>query len=284
MIMPDLLKKGDTVAVTTASGPCDPVRLEKGVKVLENMGLNVQVMPSCYARHGTYLAGTDQLRLQDLHTVFADSAIKGIFMARGGYGAARLLPYLDYKMIAQNAKIFVGFSDVTALHIVLNQICSMVTFHGPMVASCLPDACEVTMESLRSHVFCRGELRSPVTLPKPKQGEYSLSPLNASLTGGNLTVIASTIGTPWEIDTRGRILFLEEIGEEPYRVDRLLLQLKLAGKFKDCEGIALGSFYPETLETLKLAIDELVLTEGKPVVWDLQSGHTMPNHTLVFGA
>jgi len=282
--MPYLLNKGDMVAVTAASGSCDPVRLAKGVKVLEDMGLRVRVMPSCHAQHGTYLAGTDELRLRDLHAAFADCEIKGIFMARGGYGAARLLPYLDYKMIYNNPKVFVGFSDVTALHIVLNQVCKMVTFHGPMVASCLPDACEATLESLKKHVF-EGNRRPQVSLADfdLRRGDLWSPALDAPFAGGNLTVVASTIGTPWEINTRGRILFLEEIQEEPYRVDRLLLQLKLAGKFRDAEGIAFGSFHPETLETLQIAINELVLTEGKPVVWGLQSGHPMPNLTLPFG-
>ena len=267
MTIPTLLKKGDTVAVTAASGPCDPIRLQKGVEILQDMGLHVKVMPSCHAKHGTYLAGEDALRLQDLHTAFADADIKGIFMARGGYGSARLLPYLNYEMIRCNPKVFVGFSDVTALHIALNQICKMVTFHGPMVASCLPNACRATLESLKNAVM-NGITHNAHDTP---------------LIGGNLSVIASTIGTPWEINTQGRTLFLEEIQEEPYRVDRLLLQLKLAGKFRDAVGIAFGSFHPETLETLEIAVNELVLAERKPVVWGLQSGHTMPNFTLRMG-
>ena len=263
LIIPDLLKTGDTVAVTATSGPCDPQKLAKGVKVLEAMGLNVKVMPSCYARHGTYLAGTDKMRLDDLHAAFANRNVKGIFAARGGYGAARLLPHLDYEMIRKNAKVFVGFSDVTALHIAFNQICKMVTFHGPMVASCLGEADGETVKALQNAV---------------------MHPSAESLfIGGNLSVVASTIGTPWEIETRGRILFLEEIQEEPYRVDRLLLQLKLAGKFEDAAGIAFGSFHPETLETLKIAIDELVLSEGKPTVWGMPCGHTSPNITLRLG-
>jgi len=279
MIVPKLLHKGDTVAITTASGPCSTERLRRGIKVIEAMGLNVRVMESCYAMHGGYLAGYDPLRLQDLHTAFADPNIKGIIMARGGYGAARLLPYLNYDMIRQNPKVFVGYSDVTALHTVFNQICGFATFHGPMVASCFNNEPHpVSLASFKQAIF-EGIPTAPLSPLK------TLVPGHATgiLTGGNLSVIASLIGTPYEIKTRGRILFLEDIQEEPYRVDRLLLQLKLAGKLSDAAGIVLGDFTPETVETLHVAINELVVPEGIPTMYGLDCGHTSPNITLMLG-
>jgi len=281
MQTPKLLNKGDTVAITAASGICDAARLEKGIRTLEDLGLLVKVMDSCFTSHGKYLAGNDNLRIRDLHKAFADNRIKGIFMARGGYGAGRLLPYLDYGLISRNRKVFVGFSDVTALHIVLNQICKLTTFHGPMPVSCFgstnPDP--ITAASLAESVF-----QNTVTKPK-KLPATVLYPGRATglLTGGNLSVIASLLGTSYEIKTRGRILFLEETQEEPYRVDRLLLQLKLAGKFKDAAGIAFGDFSPESLETLHIAIQELVVSEKKPTIWGLPCGHTSPNFTLPLG-
>jgi len=321
MQTPELLTKGDTVAIVAASGVCDSTKLANGVKIIESLGLKVNVMPGCYASHD-YLAGTDHQRLQDLHRAFADVNIKGIFMARGGYGAARLLPYIDYTLIRKNPKILVGFSDITALHIALNQLCGLVTFHGPMPASCFSETTHPqTLESLASAIFkntkkggaafhrlqavvsayaSRNRVQFPVQTKQtrnqtpfpnileflpPDSNLQTLYPGQASgiLTGGNLSVIASTLGTPYEIKTRGRILFLEDVNEEPYQVDRLLLQLKLAGKLSAATGIIFGDFSPETLETLQLAINEIVLTEKKPTAWGLSCGHTSPNFTLPLG-
>ena len=296
MQIPNLLKTGDTIAITAASGICTNTKLINGIRTLENMGLKVQVMDSCHATHGQYLAGEDKLRINDLHTAFADKNVKGIFMARGGYGAARLLPSLNYNLIRQNPKVFVGYSDVTALHIFLSQFCKLATFHGPMPVSCFggEETHPLTLASFKAAVVTNEASRISQCLQKQsllfggEQTHANLMALHLGhasglLTGGNLSVIASTLGTPYEIKTRGRILFLEDIQEEPYRVDRLLLQLKLAGKLKDAAGIVFGDFSPETLETLYIAIQELVLTEKKPTIWGFPSGHTSPNLTLPLG-
>ena len=296
MRIPNLLKIGDTIAITAASGICTNTKLTNGIHALENIGLKVKVMDSCYATHGQYLAGEDRLRINNLQTAFADKNIKGIFMARGGYGAARLLPYLNYNLISQNPKVFIGYSDVTALHIALNQFCKLATFHGPMPVSCFggEEPHPLTLDSLKAAVFAEDASQLPRYLQKQNlpfradQISTNLKVLYSGyasglLTGGNLSVIASTLGTPYEIKTRGRILFLEDIQEEPYRVDRLLLQLKLAGKLKDAAGIIFGDFSPETLESLYVAIQELVLTEKKPTIWGFSSGHASPNLTLPLG-
>jgi len=281
MLYPKLLNKGDTVAITATSGICNAARLKNGIQTLESLGLKVKVMESCYAYHGEYLAGKDDLRVRNLHEAFADKNIKGVLAARGGYGAGRLLPYLDYNVIHCNPKVFVGFSDVTALHIAINQFCGLVTFHGPMPAVCFgslqPDP--LTVASFTETVFEN-------TLHIELSATAALYPGQATgvLTGGNLSVVASTLGTPYEIKTRGCILFLEETQETPYRVDRLLLQLKLAGKFSEAAGIVFGDFSPESLETLYIAIQELVVAEGKPTIWGLPCGHTSPNFTLPLGS
>jgi len=303
--MPVKLREGDTVAITAPSGPVNPEKLSAGIKILENMGLRVVVMESCYASH-EYLAGTDAQRLRDLHIAFADKNIRGIFAARGGYGAGRLLPYLDYDLIKKNPKIFAGYSDVTALHIVLNQFCKLITFHAPMPAADLPNADEFTLSALKKMLFVGRQWDGPHVLhssarhgsrpstfpgffiPLKNPPTHTLKIINPGnargiLTGGNLTLIAASIGTPYEIKTRGRILFLEETGEPPYRVDRLLLQLKHAGKLKHAAGFILGDFSPESPETIKLAISELLIPEGKPIIGGLACGHTMPNITLPLG-
>jgi len=277
MKVPNRLQKGDIVAITAASGYCDGAKLENGVRILESLGLKVKIMPSCHTRHD-YLAGTDTERLADLHEAFGSKEIRAIFLARGGYGAARLLPYLDYHFICKNPKIFIGFSDVTALHIAINQFCRIITYHGPMPATSFNNTDTMTLESLYTNLF----ESKPIIAPPTK----TLVPgrVTGMLTGGNLSIIAASLGTPYEIKTRGRILFLEETNEPPYRVDRLFLQLKQAGKFQDASGIVIGDFSPETSETLKTSIEELIIPEGKPTIYGLPCGHTTPNITLALGS
>ena len=263
MTIPSPLQPGDTIAITATSGIVSPDRLDAGIHILKHLGLQVKVLESCHATEGSYLAGDDTLRLNNLHQAFGDSSIKAIMIARGGYGAGRLLPYLDYGFIAKNPKIFIGYSDVTALHIVLNQQCKLATYHGPM-ASCLGGISEAAINSLKQALF--------TTQP--------LMPTGHRLVGGNLTVITSTLGTPYEIDTQGKILFLEDINEEPYKVDRMLLQLKLAGKLDDITAVALGDFTPESLATLDFAIKSHI---KKPIIHGLLVGHIKDNFTLPLG-
>jgi len=301
MTIPQKLNPGDKVAIIATSSPVSETKLTAGIKILESMGLNPYTLDSCHKTHD-YLAGTDSIRLKDLHTAFQDKQTKAIFVARGGYGAARLLPYIDYNLIKKNPKIFVGFSDVTALHIALNQICKLVTFHGPMPGANLNEKTDsITLESLKQEIFtetvwhqketnARRETSAKIRtnihdLPYlSNNARVTWQPdLAAPLTGGNLSIIAASLGTPYEIKTRGRILFLEEIDEAPYRVDRLFLQLKQAGKYKDAEGIVLGDFSPETTKTLDIAIRELIFTENKPIICDFPCGHTSPTLTLPLG-
>jgi len=289
MQIPRLLHPGDTVAILATSGPCDEKRLMAGVEVVERMGLNPWVMESCHMRHG-FLAGPDDLRLRDLHTAFASPDVQGIFVARGGYGSARLLTGLDYGLISANPKVFVGYSDVTALHTVITQKCRFVTFHGPMPASDFYDGGDpFTIEAFKRTVFAApnhpytfqgGHLQNP-----PDQPLTTIVPGQAAgpLTGGNLCLLAASIGTPYEVDTHGRILFLEETGEDPYRVDRMLLQLKQAGKLRQAAGIILGDFSSQTLDTLRIPINELIATEKKPTLAGLACGHTSQSLTLPLG-
>jgi len=293
MNRPELLRPGDTVAIIATSGPCDSELLAAGVKAVKDMGLMPWVMESCYLRHG-FLAGADDIRLRDLHMAFAAPYVRGIFVARGGYGAQRLLKDLDYDLIRCNPKVFVGYSDVTALHVVFNQICGLVTFHGPMVASDFGRGLDpFTMDAFKRMIFADRDIRLK---PPSKKGDFSLvnppgRPLTiivsgyakGPLVGGNLCLLAASIGTPYEINTHGCILFLEETGEDPYRIDRMLLQLKYAGKLSNAAGIILGDFGPQTLEDLHISINELIIPEGKPTLANLACGHTSPTLTLPLG-
>ena len=281
MIKPKPLNPGDTVAILATSGPCNQDRLLKGIEAIKSMGLVPLVMDSCYHQH-SYLAGPDSLRLKDLHTAFAMPKVRGIFAARGGYGAARLLPYIDYELICKNPKIFTGYSDITALHIALNQRCKLITYHGPMPAADFGHAVDpFTMDSLKNMIFSAVcEISNPPNTPL-----VTINPGRATgpIIGGNLSVLTSLIGTPYEPDTHGKILFLEETNEDPYRVDRMLLQLKQSRKLKAAVGIILGDFSPQTLETLHISISELIAPEGKPTLAGLSCGHTSPTITLPLG-
>lgn len=305
MTRPTPLKKGDTVALLAPGGPCDGALLDAAVKAVEAMYFTVDVMPSCRARHD-YLAGTDAERAEDVHRAFANPRISGIFCLRGGYGAARLLPLLDFGLIAANPKVFAGYSDITALHTAFNQRCGFVTYHAPMAASefaCGADA--FTTCAFRRMLFAddgwaadgpRDGGRARV-YPQPYARLYPLEnppgvPMQTlvrgcaegPLTGGNLSLLAASLGTPDEVDTRGKILFMEEINEPPYKIDRLFLQLKQAGKFRDAHALLLGYFLPEGLRALRPAVHELIVPENKPTLAGFACGHVLPTHTLPLGA
>ena len=223
--------------------------------------------------------------------MFADDEVDAIVCLRGGYGAMRLLDKIDYDLIARHPKIFVGFSDITALHIALLNRCGLATFHGPMAAANwagkpLDDFSRDSMYRSLMNAVPAGELSNPPEYPRqmvnPGQAE-------GLLVGGNLMLIASSLGTPWEIDTKGRIIFIEEVGERTYCVDRMLTQLRLAGKFDECAGVVFGDFadcpveYPEFGLTLEEIIRDVVAPCGKPIFTGLRCGHCTPKLTLPFG-
>ena len=290
MIFPEKLSQGDTVALLAPSGVCNQSRILPAMATLEKWGLKVLLMPSCKEQSHPYLAGSDSMRAQDLMNAFTAPYIRGIFAFRGGYGAQRILPLLDYEAISKNPKIFAGYSDITALHIAINQRCGFVTYHSPMPGTELykEDIDLYTVDSLKKQIFEDYESQSQdfqEILEKPDSIKVLVKGnAEGTLIGGNLSLLVSSLGTPYEIDTRGKILFIEEITEEPYRIDRMLLQLKLSGKLTDCNGIMLGSFFPETYETLSQIIEDLLVPLEKPLWANLACGHCIPTMTLPLGA
>lgn len=288
MFYPNPLFDGARVALVAPASPVQPERLEPAVLAVEKLGLRPVVFESCRSAHG-YFAGGDRLRADDLNRAFADPSIDGVLCIRGGYGAQRLMKLIDFGTIAANPKFFGGYSDITGLHIQINQRCGFVTYHMPMPSTelCL-GADEFTMGCCRSALFgrFRGVLPSPEgTCPRALVGGRA----RGILTGGNLSLVASSLGTPYEIDTKGRILFLEDVDEEPYRVDRMLTQLKMAGKFGDCAGLILGYWTrcgakePEQSLTLEQVFGELLVPEGKPCLRDFCCGHSLPSLSLPLG-
>lgn len=291
MKRPKPLKYGDKVALIAPCGPVNQDRLESAVKSIKELGLDVLLCDSCTCSRGFLAGKSDKSKADEVNSVFKDKNIKGIFAMRGGYGAARILPMLDYSLIKANPKVFVGYSDVTALHIVFNQKCGFITFHGPMASTELYKGVDdYTMNSFKKNIFSN----SPLGCIKNPDGETlkTLVKGNAEgiLTGGNLSLLVSSIGTKYEINTKSKILFIEEVGEEPYRIDRMLLQLKQSGKFKDAAGIVLGQFHkcdpcePEKSLTLEEIFNELICSENKPVLCNVSCGHSVPTMTLPMGA
>lgn len=291
MKRPKPLKRGDKVALIAPCGPVKQERIESSLKVMESLGFNMVLGECCTCSRG-YLAGkSDRARADEINRMFEDKSIKGIFAMRGGYGAGRILHMLDYKLIKSNPKIFAGYSDVTALHIAFNQKCGFITFHSPMASTELYKGVDdYTLDSFKKNIFSE-DLSGYV---RNIEGEElkTLVKGNAQgiLTGGNLSLLVSSLGTKYEINTKGKILFIEEIGEEPYRIDRMLLQLKQSGKFKDAAGIVLGQFAkcdpcePEKSLTLEEVFIDLICDENKPVLYNLSCGHSLPTMTLPMGA
>jgi len=289
MIVPRPLFPGARVALVCPSSALPEGRLEPAVNAVKALCLEPVVYPSCIQenRRG-YLAASDSQRAADLNAAFADPSIDGILCVRGGYGAHRLLPLLDLELIARRHKLFAGYSDVTALHTVFNQTCRFVTYHTPMPGTVYyKETDRYTMEYLRAALF--GSLRGPLPLQPgvvPLAGGTACGPL----CGGNLSLLADSLGTPWEIDTRGKLLFLEDVDEKTYRVDAMLTALRNAGKLDDCAGVLLGAWTrcdpeePDRSLTLEEIFRDLILPAGKPVLMGLPCGHVLPTMSLPMGS
>ncbi len=290
MIYGKKLKFGDTIGLIAPSGAMRTEgAIERAVAETGRMGFKVKLGESAGKKYG-YLSGTDEVRARDINAMFADDEVDAIFCIRGGYGAMRILDKLDYALIAKHPKIFVGFSDITALHIALLNRCGLATFHAPMAVGwsngSLDDFSRESMYKALMHAEPLGELINPPEYPKQTVNPGTAEGL---LVGGNLMLMASSLGTPWEIDTKGRIVFIEEVGERTYCVDRMLTQLRLAGKFDDCAGIVFGDFadcpieYPEYGLSLEEIIRDVAAPCSKPIFTGLRCGHCTPKLTLPFG-
>ncbi len=292
MIKPKKLQFGDTIGIIGASGA---VRVEgavgRAVEYAKSLGFRVKLGESANAKYG-YLSGSDELRAKDVNAMFADPEVKAIVSTRGGYGTMRMLDLLDYDLIRANPKIFIGFSDITAMHIAFQEKCGLITFHGPMATSwndSLP--LDFVRESFYSAIMNDYPMGDLMNAPEYHERK-TVNPGCAEgiLVGGNLSLIAGTIGTPYEINTKDRILFIEEVGERTYCVDRMLTQLRLAGKFEDCAGVVFGDFndcpveYPDFGLTLEEVIRDCAAPCGKPMFTGLQAGHITPMITLPLGA
>jgi muramoyltetrapeptide carboxypeptidase len=291
-VKPAALKPGDTVGMIMPASPLDDrARITAAQELLASMGLRWKMGAYVEERDG-YLAGSVEHRLADLHAMFRDPEVKMVWCIRGGYGTPTLLAGLDLALIRRNPKLFCGYSDITALHLALQQKCGLMTLHGPNAASKFP---EYTLDFFRRAIFEAkplGRLANPTTpSPGSTHSVRVIRPGKARgrITGGNLSLIAATMGTPFEIETAGRILCIEDVGEEPYRIDRMLANLQLAGKLDQAAGVVLGECSDcEPKGPNSLSLDEVFNRYfGRlkvPVISGLTFGHTTDQFTLPIGA
>jgi muramoyltetrapeptide carboxypeptidase len=293
IIKPKALNAGDTVGIVApGSTVTDPIDINKVYEILKHLNLKVKFGTHVLNGKG-YKTRTVAERLSDIHEMFADSSIKGIFCIRGGYGSAQLLDKLDYDLISKNPKVFLGFSDITAMHNAIQKQTGLVTFHGPVMLS---DFSEYTMLHLQKAIFSTEPI-GIISNPASSSGirdKYPVLTINSGiakgrLTGGNLSLVTSLIGTPYEIDVKDKILFIEDVGEAPYRIDRMLTHLRLAGKLK-AKGIVFGlcagcdSSNSSTWDySLGEVLREILSLAEVPAFYGLTFGHTADQLTLPMG-
>jgi len=281
------LAAGDTIGLVAPASPAEASKVEKAVAYLENLGYKVKAGESVYSSMG-YLAGSDELRACDFNNMFADDGVDAVFCLRGGYGSQRILDMVDYSLIGRKPKIFMGYSDITALLNTIYQRCGLITFHGPMGGDFAGGLGKPTKAAMKKALECAepiGELTNP-DLPEV----LSEGTARGKLVGGNLSIVAASMGTRYEIDTRNRILVLEDVFEEPYSIDRMLNHLRLAGKLEDAAGIVLGDWgdtqpeEPEKSLSLEEVLESAFSDIGKPVLKGYKIGHCKPNLTVPIGA
>lgn len=284
-LRPPMLRRGDTVGIVTLGSPRDAATIDARIQTLQNMGFNVVVGEYVYSQAG-YLAATPQQRASDLMNMFKNPDVKAIIPVRGGVGVADIIPYLDYALINNNPKIITGYSDITVLLNVLYIWSDLITFHSLL----LLDFRDSTPAYNFNQFFAATSTVSPRRLENPP-GIPMVSRVPGNVTGtivgGNLTSFADTLGTPFEVDTSGRILFIEETHEDISRVYRLIVHLINAGKFSECVGIIMGECsncfdsYSKTYEDL---INEVIVPLGKPLMTNLTSGHGYYKMAIPIGA
>ncbi len=297
LIKPKKLKPGDTLGICAPSSPHrSRENYYRAAAALGNLGLKAVPAPNLWKKNG-YLAGSDRDRAEDLNDFFSRDDINGIMAIKGGYGSARILEFLDWDIIRKNPKVFIGFSDITALHIAIQKEVGLITFHGPVFFQMAPERQNrYIIEGLRRAVMDSQPLGAIPPAPEEEPFTYTINSGRAEgpLVGGCLSLIAQGLGTPHEIDTRGKILFFEEVGEEPYKIDGMLHQLYRAGKLEEAVGIVVGECskckpreHSPSFNTGSFILEEVLAdiigSLGIPAFYGLPLGHGQNIATLPLG-
>jgi muramoyltetrapeptide carboxypeptidase len=275
---PTKLKQGEKIGIIAPAGPVLQTELQDGIDLLESFGHKIGLSPHLFDRQG-YLAGEDNARLEDLHTMFTDQSVKAVFCARGGYGTLRILDRIDYDILRENPKIVVGYSDITALLMAIHKETGLVTFHGPVIK----ELNQRNIGNLEAFLNLVSHERSPEL---ELAGGRSLKPGKATgrLIGGNLSLICHLMGSPFMPSLKGAILFIEEKGEDLYRIDRMLTHLRLNGALAQLAGLIVGTFENcgDRTEIDRL-LSDTVSGLDIPVLTGLPIGHGLINITLPIG-
>ena len=287
MLKPKALNLGDCIGIISPSSPVKQKVFEEGLKYLYSLGFKVKVGKYALEKSQGFLAGSQEQRLDDLHQMFQDATIHAIFCSRGGHGSLSLLDQIDYDLIKRNPKIFLGYSDVTALHIAIGQKSGLITFHGPMVSDLIENAPEYNKCMLKRCIMHPNPI-GKICQPKNSEGIQVIysGTVTAKLTGGNLSLICSTLGTEFEMDCKKKILMIEEVGEPSYKIHRMLAQLALSGKLSQAAGFIIGEFHHCTEDEqypLGAILKDVLIPYKKPTIYGVKCGHGEYKTTLPLG-
>ncbi len=275
---PRRLNTGNTIAIAAPAGPADEAVLHQTIAAIEAKGFSVHIPEGIFSRAG-YLAGSDIHRARMLNRLFSDPAVDAVFCARGGFGSMRLLPHLDFDLIRVHPKIFVGFSDISVLLSVFAEHCGIVTFHGPVLGT-LVSADRHTWEPLWQALTCD----HPLVVPAEKPVALRAGSASGIVSGGNLSTLCHLTGTAFAPRFRNRLLFLEDVGEPAYKIDRMLTQMKLSGALDGVAGILLGSFDDCCpAGELHRIVADIFQEKPIPILAGFTIGHGKRNHTLPLG-
>lgn len=283
VIRPPRLHRGDTIGIIAPAAAVEVEAVQRGQRTLEEMGFRTKVGEGTFSRH-RYLAGPDARRATELYAMFRDPEVQGIICARAGYGSGRLLPLLNFSILRRVPKVFIGYSDATLLLNALVQRAGFVSFHGPVVAGEFANGLSLRARDHFLRLLTAGRGEEELTFPhvvRRGTGE-------GRLLGGCLSVLVTTLGTPFALDTTDAILFLEDVGEKPYRIDRMLTHLKQAGKLAPLRGVIFGEMrecWGEGGDPAELlaVIDEIFAEYHYPVGFGLPAGHGSENLILPLG-
>lgn len=281
------LEKSATIGIVAPASPESPETIDSKIEVFKNLGFKIKKGKHLYDKNG-YLAGNDEDRANDLNSMFLDKNVDAIVCLRGGYGSIRMVPYLDLKSIRNNPKPFFGYSDITLLLNYISNKCNFPTFHGPMITSNLDD---LTTKEYFLKLLTHDKMKIIYNLNDICCDNYLIwnkKDFSGNIVGGNLSIICSTIGTPYEINFNNNILLIEDVDESPYAVDRMLSQLISCGKIKKLSGIIVGYFTDCINKNNNITVEDILKEKlspfNIPIIQGVKIGHDYPNITFPIGS
>lgn len=285
-ILLNSINKNSTIGIVAPASPEENKLIDIKIKEFSSLGFNIKKGNFIYEKFN-YLAGLDNQRADDINNMFKDNSIDAILCLRGGYGSIRMIPYLDIKSIKKNPKPFIGYSDITLLLNYISNKCNFATFHGPMLTSNFNN--EITKESFLNNIMnLDNKLVYDINEFSNSDSEiWNKKDFEGKIVGGNLSLICSSIGTPYEINTTNNILLIEDVNESPYAVDRMLSQLIFCGKLNKVCGIIIGYFTDcndiKNEIYIKDILKEKLFKLNIPIIYNVKVGHSYPNITIPIG-